>query len=117
MMVRKGGLEPPCLSAPPPQDGVSANFTTSALATERTHNGLASRTQRHFKYNKRPDSFRSQYFTISVKPLGSRLAPPTSAPSISSSHIRALQLLSLTLPPYRMRKFSANSSPKAFAAS
>jgi hypothetical protein len=29
-MVRKGGLEPPCLSAPPPQDGVSANFTTSA---------------------------------------------------------------------------------------
>ena len=30
-MVRKGGLEPPCLSAPPPQDGVSANFTTSAL--------------------------------------------------------------------------------------
>jgi hypothetical protein len=29
--VRKGGLEPPCLSAPPPQDGVSANFTTSAL--------------------------------------------------------------------------------------
>ena len=29
-MVRKGGLEPPCLAAPPPQDGVSANFTTSA---------------------------------------------------------------------------------------
>jgi hypothetical protein len=33
-MVRKGGLEPPCLSAPPPQDGVSANFTTSALRTK-----------------------------------------------------------------------------------
>src|SRR6185312_13857213 len=30
-LVRKGGLEPPCLSAPPPQDGVSANFTTTAL--------------------------------------------------------------------------------------
>src|SRR5208337_4065518 len=29
-MVRKGGFEPPCLSAPPPQDGVSANSTTSA---------------------------------------------------------------------------------------
>src|SRR5437660_1277580 len=29
-MVRKGGLEPPRLSAPPPQDGVSANSTTSA---------------------------------------------------------------------------------------
>ena len=24
LLVRKGGLEPPCLSAPPPQDGVSA---------------------------------------------------------------------------------------------
>src|SRR5579885_2074751 len=32
-LVRKGGLEPPCLSAPPPQDGVSANFTTSAQKT------------------------------------------------------------------------------------
>src|SRR4051794_37796432 len=29
-MVRKGGFEPPRLSAPPPQDGVSANSTTSA---------------------------------------------------------------------------------------
>jgi hypothetical protein len=29
-LVRKRGLEPLCLSAPPPQDGVSANFTTSA---------------------------------------------------------------------------------------
>jgi hypothetical protein len=31
VMVRKGGFEPPRLSAPPPQDGVSANSTTSAL--------------------------------------------------------------------------------------
>src|ERR1700733_14873992 len=30
MMVRKGGFEPPRLSAPPPQDGVSASSTTSA---------------------------------------------------------------------------------------
>ena len=28
--MRKGGFEPPRLSAPPPQDGVSANSTTSA---------------------------------------------------------------------------------------
>src|SRR5258708_40233341 len=34
-MVRKGGFEPPRLSAPPPQDGVSASFTTSALAPMR----------------------------------------------------------------------------------
>src|ERR1043166_3702438 len=33
-MVRKGGLEPPCLSAPPPQDGVSANSTTSASVSK-----------------------------------------------------------------------------------
>jgi hypothetical protein len=31
VMVRKGGFEPPRLSAPPPQDGVSASSTTSAL--------------------------------------------------------------------------------------
>jgi hypothetical protein len=30
-LVRKGGFEPPRLSAPPPQDGVSASSTTSAL--------------------------------------------------------------------------------------
>ena len=30
-LVRKGGFEPPCLSAPPPQDGVSASSTTSAI--------------------------------------------------------------------------------------
>ena len=29
-MVREGGFEPPRLSAPPPQDGVSANSTTPA---------------------------------------------------------------------------------------
>jgi hypothetical protein len=39
-MVRKGGLEPPCLSAPPPQDGVSANFTTSALKNRFIFNYL-----------------------------------------------------------------------------
>src|SRR5713101_5888909 len=32
-MVRKGGFEPPRLSAPPPQDGVSASSTTSACTT------------------------------------------------------------------------------------
>jgi hypothetical protein len=28
--VRRGRLELPCLAAPPPQDGVSTNFTTAA---------------------------------------------------------------------------------------
>src|SRR5215467_4719669 len=38
-MVRKGGFEPPRLSAPPPQDGVSASSTTSALATREPGSG------------------------------------------------------------------------------
>src|SRR5215813_8444680 len=39
-MVRKGGFEPPRLSAPPPQDGVSASSTTSALASCKTETGI-----------------------------------------------------------------------------
>src|SRR5579859_8073645 len=37
ILVRKGGFEPPHLSAPPPQDGVSASSTTSALGLFYTH--------------------------------------------------------------------------------
>ena len=32
--MRRGGLEPPSLSAPDPKSGVSANSTTSACLTE-----------------------------------------------------------------------------------
>ena len=39
-MVRKAGLEPACLSAPPPQDGVSANSTTSAPPTSASYASL-----------------------------------------------------------------------------
>src|SRR4051794_18986576 len=38
-------------------------------------------------------------FTIAASDLGSRLAPPTSAPSISACDIRALVFSGLTLPP------------------
>ena len=41
-LVRKGGFEPPRLSAPPPQDGVSASSTTSALCKLPAINSLAS---------------------------------------------------------------------------
>src|ERR1700687_119260 len=44
-----------------------------------------------------------QYFTMAAKDFGSRLAPPTRAPSISSSDIRALTFSGFTEPPYRMR--------------
>jgi Protein of unknown function (DUF1186) len=40
-MVRKGGFEPPRLSAPPPQDGVSASSTTSAGSKLHVVNNLA----------------------------------------------------------------------------
>jgi hypothetical protein len=40
-MVRKGGFEPPRLSAPPPQDGVSASSTTSAGCKVHALNNLA----------------------------------------------------------------------------
>ena len=36
-LVRKGGFEPPRLSAPPPQDGVSASSTTSARNTAENY--------------------------------------------------------------------------------
>jgi hypothetical protein len=41
-LVRKGGFEPPRLSAPPPQDGVSASSTTSALYRSTLINILAT---------------------------------------------------------------------------
>jgi hypothetical protein len=41
-MVRKGGFEPPRLSAPPPQDGVSASSTTSARGNCHALNILAT---------------------------------------------------------------------------
>jgi hypothetical protein len=41
-LVRKGGFEPPRLSAPPPQDGVSASSTTSALCKLTVINILAT---------------------------------------------------------------------------
>jgi hypothetical protein len=40
-----------------------------------------------------------QPFTMVANDFGSRLAPPTSAPSISSSAIKDLQFSGLTLPP------------------
>src|ERR1700723_2252195 len=39
-LVRKGGFEPPRLSAPPPQDGVSASSTTSARCNCDVFNNL-----------------------------------------------------------------------------
>src|SRR5215510_11818755 len=45
LLVRKGGFEPPRLSAPPPQDGVSASSTTSALVLNRPISALVSARQ------------------------------------------------------------------------
>src|SRR5580704_14285220 len=40
-LVRKGGFEPPRLSAPPPQDGVSASSTTSARGSVDYSKGIS----------------------------------------------------------------------------
>ena len=37
-MVPTGGVEPPQLTLPPPQDGVSTNFTTSANVLQALNN-------------------------------------------------------------------------------
>src|SRR5215831_2098180 len=66
-------------------------------------------------YNKRPK--RAQYFTIAANDLGSRLAPPTSAPSISFSAIKAFALSGFTDPPYKILRLFPNSSPNALDAS
>src|SRR5438132_11034086 len=49
-----------------------------------------------------------EYLMMRTKEAGSKLAPPTSAPSISSFFIRAEILSGFTLPPYKM--------PSAYAA-
>ena len=152
-MVRKAGLEPACLSAPPPQDGVSANSTTSALpivANARAvcpghNNALISKEhiQRQIEYNKlsaigklwraaenkqllwnsgrdhavRPESAVTYHCTILANDSALRLAPPTSAPSISSWESNWWAFSGLTLPPYRMQSWWAYSSPKTLAAS
>jgi hypothetical protein len=44
MLVRKGGFEPPRLTAPPPQDGASASSATSAQGNETTQASLQRQT-------------------------------------------------------------------------
>ena len=51
-----------------------------------------------------------RYFTIRANSSGSRLAPPTSAPSISGCAMNSRMLPGLTLPPYCTRTARATSS-------
>src|SRR6266566_2311416 len=48
-MVRKGGFEPPRLSAPPPQDGVSASSTTSAQGRNFLRTGCLNYSKQRFR--------------------------------------------------------------------
>src|SRR5437867_1996473 len=45
VLVPKGGLEPPRVSPPPPQDGVSASSTTSALGKRVSENRKARKVE------------------------------------------------------------------------
>src|SRR5512146_2100310 len=96
-MVRKAGLEPACLSAPPPQDGVSANSTTSArdppAGAEESLRTATNRNRRdNYSSSRAASRCTLHHFTIALNDLGSRLAPPTSAPSISLCDISACAL-------------------------
>src|SRR5262249_51379498 len=55
--------------------------------------------------------------TMRAKLAASRLAPPTSAPSMSTSVINASMLSGLTLPPYRIRTPLATAAPARSASS
>src|SRR5258707_14496522 len=79
-MVRKGGLEPPCLSAPPPQDGVSANSTTSALKSLTYME--TSWLQKHLPSINRPATLPHYVSSNSLKRNGA--AAPDLAPSSCS---------------------------------
>ena len=65
-MVRKAGLEPACLSAPPPQDGVSANSTTSARYKPAGLNTLPARDRkRNSAYDSITVNLREHFQTTS----------------------------------------------------
>src|SRR5262249_49695373 len=59
----------------------------------------------------------SSNLTMRSNPPTSRLAPPTSAPSMSGWAISASMLSGLTLPPYRIRTESATGRPTSCASS
>ena len=46
-MVRKGGFEPPRLTAPPPQDGASASSATSARGEVKSYLYCTAKTAAH----------------------------------------------------------------------
>jgi hypothetical protein len=69
-MVRKAGLEPACLSAPPPQDGVSANSTTSAGDKLHGTNDLAL-------CHGKDESHCTRFCTDPAPPTSVRSSPPS----------------------------------------
>ena len=67
------------------------------LALLQEHHENQKQTNDHM--NDSQQNHYHRYFTIAAKEVGSRLAPPTSAPSISSRRINSWILSGLTLPP------------------
>src|SRR3954466_2816397 len=69
-LVRKGGFEPPRLSAPPPQDGVSANSTTSARRNILTQKAItatqnkSSSSMRDVSHRCAGQHFEQSYFSM-----------------------------------------------------
>src|SRR5690606_2677447 len=74
------------------------------------HGGIAPRVQDLpgvDGFNDGHAALPSACWMMSAKPTGSRLAPPTKAPSISGWAIKGPMLSGLTLPPYKIRTAAA----------
>jgi hypothetical protein len=61
-----------------------------------------------------PPCIHARWLLMMSTNAGFKLAPPTRKPSISGCLANSLQFFSVTLPPYRMRVFSAASLETAF---
>src|SRR5271157_834034 len=92
-MVRKGGFEPPRLSAPPPQDGVSASSTTSALKSISYARRLI-RGRYRFAVQTRRSQHRASYVFIHGQTRRFKLSGPQVCATVHDAFIVRCSLTS-----------------------
>src|SRR5689334_21336235 len=95
--VREAGLEPACLSAPPPQDGASANFATPAKKARSQLDEPPRSSPSHGRtawkrgksYNSNENSRRASAFSCSMTSILSSVPsddPITCGRNVAVSH-------------------------------